>query len=78
MKLRHLESRRRFRTLSTEYTEVSTAQMISNQFYLGSGGKTYIDLHLLVNTIIHNQAMRQTDAMRLHGVTGDVGEVANI
>lgn len=40
--------------------------------------ETYINLHLLVHAIIHNQAMRQPDAMGFHGMTSDIGKVSYI
>ena len=39
---------------------------------------TYIHGHLAGKTIIHNQAVSQPNAMRLHRVLGIVGEVANV
>lgn len=41
-------------------------------------GLPYIDFHLLVDTIVHDQAMRQPNTMRLHGMASNVGIIANI
>lgn len=39
---------------------------------------TYINLHFLIHAIVHDQAMRQAYAMRLHRMARDIGVVANI
>lgn len=39
---------------------------------------THVDLHFLVEAIVHDQAVGHTYAMRLHGVARDVGVVAHI
>lgn len=39
---------------------------------------TYINLHLLVDTIVHDQAMRQPNSMRFHRMASDIGIVSNI
>jgi pyoverdine/dityrosine biosynthesis protein Dit1 len=39
---------------------------------------SYIDFHLLVDTVVHDQAVRQAYAMRLHRMTGDICVVSNI
>ena len=40
--------------------------------------ETHIDLQKLVDIVIHDQAMRQPDTMRLHRMAGDVGIIADI
>jgi hypothetical protein len=44
----------------------------------GVGELPYINLHLLVDTVIHDQAMGQPDAMRLHWVASDVCIISNV
>jgi hypothetical protein len=39
---------------------------------------TYVNLHLFVKAIVHHQAVSHPDAMRLHGMSGNVGIVANV
>lgn len=39
---------------------------------------TYIYLHLLVRPIVHDQAVGQPYAMRLHGMAGDICIVSDI
>lgn len=39
---------------------------------------THVDLHFLVAAIVHNQAMRDPDAVRLHGMAGNVCVIAHI
>jgi hypothetical protein len=39
---------------------------------------TYIDFHLLISAIIHDQAMRQSNTMGLHRMTSDISIIANI
>lgn len=39
---------------------------------------TYIYLHVLVQPIIHDQAMCHSNAVRLHGMAGDIGVVAHV
>lgn len=41
-------------------------------------GATYVDLHLGVQAIIHNQAVGHSYAVRLHGMAGDICVVADI
>jgi hypothetical protein len=38
----------------------------------------YVNLHLLVQAIVHHQTVGHPDAVRLHRMTRDVGVVANI
>lgn len=40
--------------------------------------KTHVNLHLLINTIVHDQTVRQPNSMRLHGMTSNVGIVSNV
>ena len=42
------------------------------------GGLCAVDLHLLVDAIVHDETVGQSYAMRLHGMASDVGEVANV
>jgi hypothetical protein len=39
---------------------------------------TYVNFHLLINSIVHDQAMRQPDSVRLHGMASNVGIVPHI
>jgi hypothetical protein len=39
---------------------------------------TYVDLHLLVEVVLHDETVRQTNTMRLHGVTSHIGIVSNV
>ena len=39
---------------------------------------TYINFHLLVKTVVHNQAVCHTDTMRLHRVSRNVGIVSHV
>lgn len=39
---------------------------------------TYVNLEKLVHIVVHDQAVGKPDTMRLHGVTGHVGVVANV
>jgi hypothetical protein len=39
---------------------------------------TYINLHLLVDPIVHDQAMRQPNSMRLHGMSSNISVVSDI
>lgn len=39
---------------------------------------TYVDLHLLVDAIVHDQTVGQPNAMGLHGMAGNVGKVADV
>lgn len=39
---------------------------------------TYIDLHLLVDAIVHNQTMSKTNTMRLHGMASNICVVPDI
>jgi hypothetical protein len=39
---------------------------------------THINLHLLVDAIVHDQAMRQPNSMRFHGMPGDISIISNI
>lgn len=41
-------------------------------------GQTYVDFHLLIKTIIHDQTVGHAYPMGLHGVPGDIGIVAHI
>ena len=41
-------------------------------------GLAHVDLHLLVQAIIHDQGVGHSDAMRLHGVTSVVGIVSDV
>lgn len=38
----------------------------------------YVDFHLLVDPIVHDQAVRQPNAMGLHRMTSNVGIVSHI
>lgn len=42
------------------------------------GKDTYVYLELLVEAIVHNQAVGHAYAVRLHGMASDVGIVAHI
>ena len=42
------------------------------------GGLGAVDLELLVEAVVHDQAVRHPDAVRLHGMSGVVGVVAHI
>jgi hypothetical protein len=44
----------------------------------GISRATYVDFHLLVDAIIHNQTVSKPDSMRLHRMTSDVGIISNI
>jgi len=39
---------------------------------------THINFHLLVDPIVHDQAMRQPNPMRFHGMPSDIRIVSNI
>jgi hypothetical protein len=39
---------------------------------------TYVDFHLRIYPIVHNQAVRQPYSVRLHRMASDVGIVPNI
>jgi len=39
---------------------------------------TYVDLHMFVHPIVHDQGMCKPDSMRLHRMSSGVGIVANI
>jgi hypothetical protein len=39
---------------------------------------TYINLHLLVDSIVHDQAMRQPNSMRLHGMSSNISIVSDV
>lgn len=39
---------------------------------------THVNFHLLVHTIIHNQAVRQPDAMGFHWMARHIGEVSDV
>ena len=39
---------------------------------------TYINLHLLVDTVVHDQAMRQPNSMRLHRMPSDIRIISDI
>lgn len=39
---------------------------------------THVNLHLLVQVVLHYQAMREPDPMRLHGMASDIGVVSNV
>jgi hypothetical protein len=39
---------------------------------------TYIDFHLLVEVVLHDETVRQANSMRLHGMASHVGIIANI
>lgn len=39
---------------------------------------TYVDLHFVINAIVHDQTMSQPDSVRLHGMSSHVGIVADI
>jgi hypothetical protein len=41
-------------------------------------GGTYIDFHLLVAAVVHNQAVGNPNSMGFHGMAGDVGVIAHI
>lgn len=41
-------------------------------------GQTYIYLHLLIDAVVHNQAVRQPDSMRLHWMASHIGIITNI
>jgi len=41
-------------------------------------GGTYVYLHLFVAAIVHDQAVRNSDSVRFHGVAGDVCIIAHI
>jgi hypothetical protein len=60
------------REIAAEFRSSQEADMQSVE--LG----TYIDLHLLVNTIVHNQAMRQSNAVGLHWMASDISIIANV
>ena len=38
----------------------------------------YIDFHLLVQVVLHDETVRQANSMRLHGMASHVGIVTNI
>lgn len=38
----------------------------------------YVDLHLLINAIVHDQTVCQAYAMRLHRMASDVGVISDI
>lgn len=44
----------------------------------GQYSKTYINLHLFIEPIVHDQAMGHSNPMRLHWMPCDVGIVAHI
>ena len=39
---------------------------------------TYIYFHMLVQTIVHDQAVGHSNAVRFHGVAGNIGIIAHI
>jgi hypothetical protein len=39
---------------------------------------THINLHFLINSIVHDQAMRQSYSVRLHRMARNVGIISNI
>ena len=41
-------------------------------------GKTYIYLHLLIQLIVHDEAVSHSYSVRLHRMSGDVGIIAHI
>lgn len=47
--------------------------------HLEAGGRfCAIDLHLLVDAIVHDQAVGQAYTVRLHGVASNIGEVPDV
>lgn len=42
------------------------------------GNKTYVDLHLVVESIVHDQTMTHADTMRLHGVSRSIVIISNV
>jgi len=40
--------------------------------------KTHVDLHLLVQAIVHDQAVGHSNAVWLHGMSRDIGVVSDI
>lgn len=40
--------------------------------------RTYVYFHLFVEPIVHDQTVSQSDPMRLHWMTGNIGIIANI
>ena len=39
---------------------------------------TYINFHVLIETIIHDKAVRHSYTVRFHGVTSNIGIIAHI
>lgn len=39
---------------------------------------TYVYFHLLINSIVHNQAVRQPNSVRLHGMARNIGIIPDI
>jgi hypothetical protein len=78
MELGHLMTSRRFCTLLevSRYSTNSSAQCLSK--WKKQGALTYVYFHLLVDSVVHNQAMGQPDSMRLHGMPSNVGIISNI
>jgi hypothetical protein len=87
VELGHLMLRRRFGALKRAVSESSEA-VCENAWKRSSNlhrdaaqkceRKTNIDFHLLISAIVHNQAMSQPYAMRLHRMASHVGIVADI
>lgn len=73
MELGHFVFRCRFRTLAI--SRISTIPRHSNE---RKGRNTHIDLHLLVEAIVHDQAVGHAYTVWLHRVTGDVGIVTHV
>jgi hypothetical protein len=47
--------------------------------HLESGcGLRSVDLHLLINAVVHDQTVGETYSVRFHRMAGDIGEVANV
>jgi hypothetical protein len=46
---------------------------------LGKGrAKTYVDLHLLVQAVVHDKTVRHPNTVRFHGMSSDIGVVSDV
>lgn len=58
--------------------EVNVLFTVESAHVVGSGLVGPIDLHLLVQVVLHHQAMNDAEPVRLHGVSRTIVEVSHV
>lgn len=45
---------------------------------MGKRGEAHIYFHFLIQAIVHDETVSHPDAVRLHGMSSDIGVISNI